>query len=121
MTQMETLTSTTHPLIESDRVEGTAVYNASKKRIGTIKRLVIEKTSGQVVYAVTSFAGFLGAGSEAHSIPWDQLHYDTTLHGYHTNITEQQLREAPEFSRGTESLLHQRDWEELGEYYGGPA
>src|SRR5215213_5061013 len=31
------------PIIESDRVEGTAVYDPSGNRIGTIRRLMIEK------------------------------------------------------------------------------
>ena len=35
-------------LIESDRVEGTAVYGADNSHIGTIKRLMIDKMSGQV-------------------------------------------------------------------------
>jgi hypothetical protein len=36
------------PLIESDRVEGTYVYDPSDNHIGTIKRLMIDKVSGQV-------------------------------------------------------------------------
>ncbi|MER2263569.1 PRC-barrel domain-containing protein [Methylobacterium oxalidis] len=117
----ETVTSAvpSHPLIESDRVEGTAVFDASGKRIGTIKRLVIEKVSGQVVYAVTAFGGFLDLDSEVHTIPWEQLHYDTKRHGYHTTITEEQLRDAPEFSRD-DTLLSRREWETLSEYYAGP-
>jgi sporulation protein YlmC with PRC-barrel domain len=91
--------SVSHPLIESDHIEGTAVYDANGKKIGTIKRLVVEKVSGHVVYAVTSFGGFLGLGSETHTIPWEQLHYDPALHGYKTPITEEQLHKAPEFSR----------------------
>lgn len=73
-----------HPLIETDRIEGTAGYDASGTRIETIQRLVIEKVSGHVVYAVTSFGGFLGLGAETHTIPWDQLRYDTTVEGYKT-------------------------------------
>ena len=106
-----------HPLIESDHIEGTAVYDANGKQIGTIKRLVIEKVSGHVVYAVTAFGGFLGVGSETYSIPWEQLHYDTTLGGYKTNIKEEQLRKAPEFSRGDESLLSGHERQQLGDYY----
>jgi hypothetical protein len=34
-----------------------------------IKRLMIEKLSGRVAYAVMSFDGFLGMGSEEHTIP----------------------------------------------------
>jgi hypothetical protein len=33
------------PLIESDRVEGTAVYEAGGERIGTIKRLISRKSA----------------------------------------------------------------------------
>ena len=52
------------PLIESDRVEGTTVYDPSGNNIGSIKRLMIEKISGKVTYAVMSFGGFLGMGEE---------------------------------------------------------
>jgi hypothetical protein len=106
-----------HPLIESDHIEGTAVYGADGKRIGTIKRLVIEKVSGHVVYAVTAFGGFLGLGAEIHTIPWEQLHYDTALGGYRTCISESQLHKAPEFSRQDESLLSHHERKELSEYY----
>ena len=33
-----------HNLIESDRVEGTAVYGADRQRIGSIERVMIEKS-----------------------------------------------------------------------------
>jgi len=118
MTQIDTSSpGPTHTLIESDHVEGSAVYDANGKRIGTIKRLVIEKVSGHVVYAVTAFGGFLGLGAEIHTIPWEQLHYDTALGGYRTNITVDQLRNAPEFSRQDESLLSHHQRRELNEYY----
>ena len=107
-----------HPLIESHHVEGTAVYDATGKKIGTIKRLVIEKVSGHVVYAVTSFGGFLGLGSETHTIPWEQLHYDPALHGYKTPITEERLHKAPEFSRRDDALLSGHERQQLSDYYG---
>ncbi len=56
------------PLIESDRVEGTTVYDPSGNNIGSIKRLMIEKISGRVAYAVMSFGGFLGMGTEEHAV-----------------------------------------------------
>jgi sporulation protein YlmC with PRC-barrel domain len=87
--------SSSKPVIESDRVEGTAVYDPSGKHVGTIKRLMIEKVSGRVTYAVMTFGGFLSIGSHEHTIPWDKLRYDTRLGGYRTDITEEQLRGAP--------------------------
>jgi sporulation protein YlmC with PRC-barrel domain len=91
------------PVIESDRVEGTAVYDTQGKHIGTIKRLVIEKVSGRVVYADMTFGGFLGVGAHHHTIPWDKLNYDTRLGGYRTDITEEQLRDAPALDRAAET------------------
>src|SRR5262249_55116460 len=84
-----------HTLIASDRVEGTTVFDAAGNNVGTIKRLMIEKVSGRVAYAVLSFGGFLGMGGEEHALPWNKLKYDTKLGGYRTDITEAQLRGAP--------------------------
>jgi hypothetical protein len=55
------------PLIESDRVEGTTVCDPQGNNIGSIKRLMIEKISGHVAYAVMSFGSFLGMGTEEHA------------------------------------------------------
>ena len=85
------------PIIESDRVEGPTVFDLEGRDIGTIKRLLIEKVSGRVVYVDITFGGFLGLGSHHHTIPWHKLRYDTELSGYRTDITEAQLRAAPSF------------------------
>src|ERR1700720_3984835 len=81
--------------IASVRVEGTPVYDANGKRIGKIERLMIDKLSGKVVYAVMRFGGFLGIGADHYPIPWSMLTYDEKLGGYQVDITEQQLKNAP--------------------------
>lgn len=43
---------------------------------------MIDKKSGQVSYAVLTFAGFLGIGDEHYPLPWQSLKYDTGLGGY---------------------------------------
>jgi len=42
----------TGTLIGSDKVEGTAVYGADDQKIGSIERVMIDKVSGRVSYAV---------------------------------------------------------------------
>ena len=66
-------------LIGSDKVEGTSVYGANDTQIGSIERVMIDKRSGKVSYAVLSFGGFLGIGDDHYPIPWDSLKYDTNL------------------------------------------
>ena len=74
-------------LIESDRVEGTAVYDPDGHRIGTVEHVMIDKLTGHVAYAVLSFGGFLGFGRERHChCPGAKLDYDPTLEGYRTDI-----------------------------------
>ena len=108
-------------MIESDRVEGTTVYDPQGNNIGSIKRLMIEKISGRVGYAVMSFGGFLGMGEEEHPVPWGKLTYDTSLGGYRTDITEQQLRGAPAFTRDRNWDWSDRKRErELHDYYRVP-
>jgi hypothetical protein len=112
-------TMTGKPLIESDRVEGTTVYDPQGNNIGSIKRLMIEKLSGRVAYAVMLFGGFLGMGAEEHAVPWQKLTYDTSLGGYRTDVTEQQLRGAPSFSRDRNwDWSDRRREQELHDHYG---
>ena len=86
-------------LIASDKVEGAAVYDVDGKRIGKIERLMIDKITGKVAYAVMSFGGILGFGADHYPIPWALLKYDERLGGYQVDITEQQLRNAPKLGQ----------------------
>ena len=90
-------TSETGNLIGSDKVEGTAVYGSDRNKIGSIERVMIDKQSGRVSYAVLSFGGFLGIGDDHYPLPWQSLKYDTSLGGYVTGITEAQLEGAPRY------------------------
>jgi hypothetical protein len=108
-------------LIGSDKVEGTSVYGADDKKIGSIERVMIEKRSGKVSYAVLSFGGFLGMGNDYYPLPWATLTYDTDLGGYRAAVTEDQLQRAPKYAE-TEDW----DWEDRArgkavyDYYNTP-
>jgi len=108
-------------LIGSDKVQGTAVYGTDQTKIGSIERVMIDKQSGRVSYAVLGFGGFLGVGNEHYPIPWQSLKYDTSLGGYVTGVTESQLRGAPRYGDDREW-----NWADAGthravdDYYGVP-
>jgi hypothetical protein len=107
---------TEHNLIDSGRVNGTHVFGSDREQIGHIDHLMIDKLSGNVAYAVMNFGGFLGMGEEQHPLPWKSLRYDTSLGGYVTDLTKDQLTGAPERvsdwsrDRAYETRLH--------DYYG---
>jgi hypothetical protein len=97
-------TRETSSLIGSDKVEGTAVYGTDQNKIGTVQRVMIDKLSGKVAYAVISFGGFLGVGEDYYPVPWSTLKYDTNLGGYVTGVTVDSLKGAPSYSSSS-------DWE----------
>ena len=102
MTTANTLQSReTGLLIASDKVEGTAVYGTDQNKIGELERVMIDKLSGKVAYAVVSFGGFLGIGEDYYPMPWSTLKYDTNLGGYRVGVTKDQLDKAPKYSEST--------------------
>src|SRR3546814_10779129 len=74
--------------IASDKVEGTAVYDLDGERLGHIHNFMIDKHSGEVLYAVMSFGGFLGIGEHYHPLPWKVLKYDEERGGYVVGINK---------------------------------
>lgn len=84
-------------LIGSDKVEGTAVYGPGEDKIGAIQRVMIDKPSGKVAYAVLSFGGFMGIGDDYYPIPWAKLTYDESIGGYRTDISKAELDAAPRY------------------------
>ena len=119
--QTDTSTQQSHSLIASDRVEGTPVRRADGERIGTIERLMIDKLSGNVAYAVLSFGGFLGMGHKHAPIPWARLTFDRTLGAYRLDLTDEELRHAPSVAAGEEFDWGDRSREvEIHNYYRVP-
>jgi PRC-barrel domain len=80
-----------HPLIAGDRIEGTLVRRPNGEKIGRIERLMIDKASGTIAYAVMSFGGLFGLGDNHHEIPWSLLKYNQSLDAYESDIPEEQL------------------------------
>ena len=98
--------------INSDQVEGTAVCTLDDKPTGTIRRFVIDRQSGRICYVVVSFGGFLDLTQETYTVPWGKLTYDPESGGFRTDITENELRQAPRFAPGEEAGLSAETQEE---------
>jgi hypothetical protein len=108
-----------HQLIASDRIEGTAVRRPNGDRIGHIERLMIDKISGKVSYAILSFGGFLGMGARLLPLPWARLTYNPGIEAYQLDIDDDELRGAPSFRADKDFDWGDRSQEaELHRYYG---
>lgn len=88
-----------HPLILASKVNGTPVFNRDGKRIGHVDDVAIGKLDGKVGYAILSFGGFLGMGEKLYPVPWSILTYDTDKNGYVVTLSNDELKDAPSYSK----------------------
>jgi len=110
----------TASLIGSDKVEGTNVYRSNGDKIGQIERIMLEKTTGKVAYAVMSFGGFLGIGHDHYPVPWSRLTYNPKLGGYEVNISEHELKGAPKYGPSDDWAFDREQGQKVYDYYRVP-
>src|SRR6201987_5425352 len=97
MVMMTDVMTKPNPLVASDRVEGTGVRRPNGDMIGHIERLMIDKVSGKVSYAILSFGGFLGIGANLLPLPWARLTYNPSFEAYELDVDDDELKRAPSF------------------------
>ena len=106
-----------HTLVPSDRVERAPVCGRDGQKLGTIERLMLDKLTGSVAYAVIRSGGFLGTNTHHYPVPWNSLTYDPDRRAYRTELTLEELRSGPceldgEFDWGDRShpYAHPQYW-----------
>lgn len=105
-------------IIASNKVEGTAVYNAQGEKLGSIYNFLVGKRSGKVDYAVLQFGGILGLGADYYPLPWEVLTYDTEQGGYVVNLDKAMLEKAPRYAASDEPTFDRDYGREVYGYYG---
>jgi hypothetical protein len=83
-----------HTMVPSDRVEHVGVYGRDGARLGTIERLMLDKVSGTVAYAVIKTGRLLGSHHH-YPLPWAALKYDPERQAFETDATLAELRAGP--------------------------
>ena len=91
-------------LIAASKVNGTAVYDTSGEKIGSVYDVMIDKSTGRTEYAIMSFGGILGIGDSYHPLPWASLTYDKARGGYVVNIDRSRLEGAPVYSGNEQDI-----------------
>jgi hypothetical protein len=106
-------------LISSAKVEGTAVYDGSGERLGTIQHFMVGKLDGKVRFAVLSFGGLFGLGQRYQPLPWDALSYDVAKVGYVVALSREQLEGGPAYDPEGEPEYDETYGRRISDYYGG--
>jgi len=86
-------------LISSDRVEGTEIFDRDGQKVGTVRKMMIDKQSGQVRNVIIGYGGLFGMGEDFYPMPWKALEYNEDKNGYVLGIDRDRLdpEKAPRF------------------------
>ena len=84
-----------HPLIASDRIEGTSVCRLDGAQIGAVERVMINKVSGQVAYAIVKNIERSGGRKMRFPVRWESLRYDRRRGAYLVDLSEEEIRRMP--------------------------
>ena len=68
---------------------------ATANKIGTLFSLMVNKRSGQAVYAVLTIGGFLGMGRAYYPLPFSLLQFDAVADTYVVTIDRRVLEGGP--------------------------
>ncbi|MCW0199867.1 PRC-barrel domain-containing protein [Sphingopyxis sp.] len=118
MADTDIATDETNRLIASNKVEGTAVYNRDREKLGSIYNFMVAKREGRVEYAVLQFGGLFGLGTDYYPLPWDVLTYDTDEGGYVVDLDKQMLEKAPRYAADSEPAFDRDYGRNVYGYYG---
>ena len=89
---------------------GDKVKNSAGDQLGGITEIMIDVHTGQVVYAVLSFGGFLGLGDKLFAIPWESLTIDTSDHTFILDVPKEVLQNAEGFDQDNWPNFADPEW-----------
>jgi hypothetical protein len=106
-------------LIAASQVTGTNVYNRAGEKLGDVYDVIVDKRSGHVEYAITSFGGFLGIGDTYHPLPWKALNYSPREGGFVVDVDKRRLEGAPTYSANDTAVWDDPAYgRRVNDYYG---
>lgn len=104
-------------VVTTDELIGVKVQNHAGEKIGSIDKLVLDKTSGKTCYAALSVGGFLGIGEKLVAVPWKALHYDKTQECFILDADKDKLLAAGTLSKDWSDWSDKRWGENLHREY----
>jgi hypothetical protein len=80
-------------------VIGEAVRNSSGERLGRIDDLLVDASSGDVLFAILATGGFGRAEKDLRAVPWRVIQADPIEQSYRIDVERHEFEKVPSFSR----------------------
>ncbi len=93
-----TTNDATQLLIQSNKTDAMHVRSRDGDKIGSVFSFMVNKRSGQAVYAVLTVGGFLGMGRAYYPLPFGLLAFDPATDNYVVTIDRRMLEGGPSWA-----------------------
>lgn len=109
----------TETLIKSGDIQGMQVAGIDGAKLGAVRELFLDPSSGQVAFAIIEAAGLLGGSGKFHPTPWSALRYDAVARHFQVEMTKNDFKASPSYDR---EQLNSTDygWDEQATRYFTP-
>jgi sporulation protein YlmC with PRC-barrel domain len=105
-------------MIPADSLLDSEVVSQEGQEIGKIENVYIEKSRGQVAYAIVSQSRAFGVGKKFFVIPWESLQSEPGDKKLQINVSKEVITSAPTVSSATAKELSDATWLETNfKYY----
>src|SRR5438105_5953422 len=104
-------------ILSMNALTGYKIRNAAGEDLGKLEELALDERSGQVLYAILSFGGFLGLGNRLIAIPWKRLIMQPDQKALLLNIDKDTLENAPSFDKEHSPDMSLPEWRDKVETY----
>src|SRR5262245_55053171 len=78
---------------------GKKVINTANENLGKLEDIVVDATSGRILYGVLSFGGFMGMGDKLFAVPWDALELPADAKSLVLSVGKDRLKSAEGFDK----------------------
>ncbi|WP_353204264.1 PRC-barrel domain-containing protein [Sphingomonas sp.] len=91
-------TEPTQVLLQANTADTMPVRSRDGDKIGALYALMVNKRSGQALYAVLTIGGFLGMGKAYYPLPFSLLQFDPVNDTYVVTIDRRVLEGGPSWA-----------------------
>jgi len=100
-------------------LSGYLVRSPRHEDLGCIEELMIDPSTGRILYAILSFGGLLGNGGKLYAVPWNALNLDADQRIFLLDMEREQMEAAPKFDVENWPDFGDPDWsEQIHRFYG---
>ena len=106
-----------HTLVASDRVDRAPVCGHDGSRLGLVERLMIDKTSGKIAYAVVRCGSPFPGPPQHCPLEWNELRYNPGFKAFEIDLTLEEMRQRAAAAAAETEVF---DWGERSPEYRHP-